>query len=172
MLHALASLSPSSTQATALPQLDDNETLPVTSYLCRWKEPSKRKESNMPVSEAVFHKHVYGRERKYDRKPLEDFDPRPPDLRGKTEDHLKVFLTKVRGQGLGVLFFLTKNAGVGRPVNRSYILLLCHPRLSYNRGLKNSKKPCVCHLKNCVKLNNQQGIKIKVLCGILFGGTG
>ena len=101
MLHALASLSPSSTQATALPQLDDNETLPVTSYLCRWKEPSKRK-SNMPVSEAVFHKHVYGIERKYDRKPLEDFDPRPPNLRGKTEEHLKVFLTKVRGQGLAV----------------------------------------------------------------------
>ena len=33
---------------------------------------------------------------------MEDFDPRPSELRGKAKDNLKVFLSKVQGQGLGV----------------------------------------------------------------------
>ena len=56
----------------------------------------------MPISDAVFHKHVYGRQRKRELKPIEEFDPRPVDLRGKSKEHLKIFLDKVRGQGLGV----------------------------------------------------------------------
>ena len=52
----------------------------------------------MPISEAVFQKHVYGRQ----RKPIEDFDPRPLELCGKSMEHLKTYLSKVRGQGLGV----------------------------------------------------------------------
>ena len=56
----------------------------------------------MPMSKAVFQKHVYGRQRKHELKPIEDFDPQPIELRGKSMEHLKTFLSKVRGQGLGV----------------------------------------------------------------------
>ena len=56
----------------------------------------------MPISKAVFQKHVYNRQRKHELNPIEDFDPRPVELRGKSMEHLKTFLGKVRGQGLGV----------------------------------------------------------------------
>ena len=52
--------------------------------------PRKRKESNLTVSESVFHKHVYGREHKHELKSMEDFDPRPNDERGKAKDNLKI----------------------------------------------------------------------------------
>ena len=104
LLHALASLTSSHRQhvSDSPTQSDDEEALPITSYLCQWNAPRKRKESNMPISEAVFQKHVYGRQRKRELKPIEDFDPRPVELRGKSTQHLKMFLSKVRGQGLGV----------------------------------------------------------------------
>ena len=85
---------------------DEETALPITSYICQWNVPRKRKESNLPVAEAVFHKHVYGRQRKNMLKPIEDYDPRPNDLRGKAKDYLKTFLSKVRGQGLGVSLLL------------------------------------------------------------------
>ena len=52
----------------------------------------------MPISEAVFQKHVYGRQRKRELKPIEDFDRRP--LKGcvtskNTLSHTKTFLSKV-----------------------------------------------------------------------------
>ena len=56
----------------------------------------------MPMSEAVFQKHVYGRQRKHELKPIEEFDPRPVELHRKTIEHLKTLLGKVRGQGLGI----------------------------------------------------------------------
>ena len=104
LLHALASLIVAHIQQVGdIPvPLDDGEALPITSYLCQWNAPRKRKESNMPISEAVFQKHVYGRQRKRELKPIEDFDPRPLELRGKSMEHLKTYLSKVRGQGLGV----------------------------------------------------------------------
>ena len=87
--------------------LSDEETaVPVTSKLCQWNAPRKRKESNLPISEAAFRKHIYRRERKHNLKPLEDFDARPVDLRGDANDRLKLFLSKVRGDGLGVSLLL------------------------------------------------------------------
>ena len=56
----------------------------------------------MPISDAVFQKHIYGRQRKHELKAIEDFDPRPVDLRGKSKERLSTFLSNVRGQGLGV----------------------------------------------------------------------
>ena len=44
-------------------------------------------------------KNMYGRKRKNDLLPLEDFDPRPPESKGAK---LEEFLGKVRGKGLGV----------------------------------------------------------------------
>ena len=103
LLHALASLSPPGLNPHAQNISSDEETaLPVTSYLCKWNVPRKRKESSITISESVFHKHVYGRQRKHELKSLEDFDPRPVQLRGKAEGSLIKFLGKVRGQGLGV----------------------------------------------------------------------
>ena len=56
----------------------------------------------MPISKAVFQKHVYNRQRKHELNPIEDFDPRPVELRGKSMEHLETFLGKVQGQGLRV----------------------------------------------------------------------
>ena len=57
-----------------LPALsEDEEVLPIMSYLCQWNAPQKRKESNMPISEAVFQK--YDRQQKCELKPIENFDP-------------------------------------------------------------------------------------------------
>ena len=83
LLHALASLTVAHVQYVGdipVPLDDGEEALPITSYLCQWNAPRKRKESNMPISEAVFQKHVYGRQRKRELKPIEDFDPRPLEL--------------------------------------------------------------------------------------------
>ena len=71
----------------------DESTLPVTSYLCKWNAPRRRKESSLPISEAVFHKHVYGRQRKHTLKPIADFDPHLVHLRGQAN---------VKGSGIGV----------------------------------------------------------------------
>ena len=104
LLHALASLSPfdfnNGHQCSYLSDEDAPE--PVTSFLCKWNAPRKRKESNKTIAESVFEKHVYGRERKHNLKSLEDFNPLPESFRGKANDNLKIFLSKVCGQGLGV----------------------------------------------------------------------
>ena len=98
-------MCPSATESAEPNKLDEPEdepALPVTSFLCQWKAPKTRKESNLPISQTEFQKHIYGRQRKYERNSLEDFDPRPPELRGKTKDRLVTFLKDVQGQGLGV----------------------------------------------------------------------
>ena len=113
LLHCLAALTSTSSTANhkdpSLHQNNNNDddcnsesVLPITSYICQWKAPKKRKESNLPVSQADFQKHVYGRERKYKKKSLEMFDPRPPEFRGKTNELLKKFFKDVQGEGLGV----------------------------------------------------------------------
>jgi hypothetical protein len=75
---------------------------PVTSLLCQWNAPRKRKESNMQICNTNFQKHVYGRKRKHAVKPLTDFDPRPEELRGNSKEQLTAYLDKVWGQGIGV----------------------------------------------------------------------
>ena len=56
----------------------------------------------MTISDARFKKHVYGKKQKHTLKPLSDFDPRPVELRGNSKEQLKIYLDKVRGQGIGV----------------------------------------------------------------------
>lgn len=89
---------------------EEEESLPITSYLCQWIAPLKRKESNIAVSKAVFQKHVYGRQQKHQLKPIDDFDPRPTEERGKTKILLEKFLANVRGQGLGVSLLFDKES--------------------------------------------------------------
>jgi hypothetical protein len=104
LLHALLSLTAHRIGSVHNQEDNDsdNEALPITSYLCQWKQPRSRKESNMPVSSTEFRKHVYGRVRKHHLKSLEDFDPRPLELRGTAQERLKEFLSKIPGEDLGV----------------------------------------------------------------------
>ena len=109
LLHALSSLTAGHQQDVgSSPALSEEEALPVTSYLCQWNAPRKRKESAMPISKTTFRKHVYGRQQKHELKPIEDFDPRPIELRGKSTELLNTFLGKVQGQGLGVSLLFDK----------------------------------------------------------------
>ena len=104
LLHALVSLTPTSFEPPVANQPTSGEetALPVTLFLCQWNAPKKRKESNLSISEAVFQKHVYGRQRKHNIKEMIDFDPRPPHLRGNAKDQLKHYMDKVQGLGIGV----------------------------------------------------------------------
>ena len=52
-------------QPSTDPSGDDNECLSCTSYPCQWKQPKKQKESNLQMGDAIFEKHVLGREHKW-----------------------------------------------------------------------------------------------------------
>ncbi len=79
---------------------DEDDTVPVTSRPCQWKQPRKMKESSMRMGEAQFQKHVYGREKKRRLRQMEDFDPRPIEFRGTARDRLPQPLEKLRGEQL------------------------------------------------------------------------
>jgi len=55
---------------------DDQQPLPVTSFLCQWKQPKKRKESNSRIGEVQFKKHQFGPQKKK-QDSIEDLDLRP-----------------------------------------------------------------------------------------------
>ena len=84
-------------------------------------------------------KHVYGRQRKHELKPLEDFDPRPVELCGKAKDHLAKFLDKVRGQGLGVSLLLDKESQCWS----SHLHRFYQRQKYFERGLRSLRKVCV-----------------------------
>ena len=91
--------------------------MPVTSHLCQWKVPMKKKESTLEMSEVSFIKHEYGKEKKRAVEPLEDFDPRPMQFRGSACDHLPALLEKTHGeqQCISLLFvrpFVTGTAAL------------------------------------------------------------
>ena len=107
MLHALVAMTtagfkPQSTTVQTILADDEEEVMPVTSYLCQWKVPKKRKESNLPMSAAVFEKHDFQKQRKRRISPTEDFDPRPVECRGNAKSLLPTLLESVRGESLGV----------------------------------------------------------------------
>lgn len=80
----------------------ESEIMPVTSYLCQWKMPKKRKESNIPMSTAIFEKHDYQKKKKRKTSLTEDFDPRPEECRGITQTLLPALLDDVCGESLGI----------------------------------------------------------------------
>lgn len=57
-LHTLVALSPCSFQASNSSEETECHILPITSYECKWKKTSKRKESNLKISEGTFEKHT------------------------------------------------------------------------------------------------------------------
>ena len=72
----------------------------VTSQLCQWKAPKKRKESTLPVSDATFEKHDYTKPNKRKIKRMEDFDPRPQEFRGTVSSRLPELLRALQGEQL------------------------------------------------------------------------
>ena len=111
LLHSLVAMCPkqiSLTTDTSTPE----EPLPITSYACQWKQPKKRKESSLPVSNITFNKHMYGRQIKHRLKPLKNFDPRPAEYQGTAPQQLEKFLKEVQGKGLGISLLLDKDAQV------------------------------------------------------------
>ena len=113
LLHALvamcSTLPPLESTETAL---EESEPLPVTSFVCQWNQPRKRKESTLQMAEAPFQKPVYGRQRKHTLSPITDFDPRPVQYRGTAPALLQEFLEKVKGEGLGVSVLKDKDTQI------------------------------------------------------------
>ena len=122
LLHALVAMSPSFPSHSVMdPSTSEpeEEALPITSYVCQWKPPRKRKESTLQMSEATFHKPVYGREKRRSSKPLEEFAPRPPEYKNTTQGRLTEFLGKVHGKGLCVCpSYLTLHLSIGKMRHR------------------------------------------------------
>ena len=63
------------------------------------------------MADARFEKHVYGRERKHSMKPLEEFDPRPPESIGTATVQLQEFLVL---RLVGLKAFTSKSTDLGR----------------------------------------------------------
>ena len=60
------------------------------------------------MSDAVFHKHVYGRVPKHTLQCMEEFDPRPLELQNTARERLQDFLSKNSNQDLGVSVLFEK----------------------------------------------------------------
>jgi len=58
------------------------------------------------MGDAVFEKHVLGRECKRKVVAVEDFDPRPQKYRGTVKERVPVLLDKIRGEGLCISLLL------------------------------------------------------------------
>ena len=86
----------------------DDET-PVTSLPCQWKPPKQRKESTLPIAQARFEKHTFGKTKKRKYSLLEDFDPRPTQYRGTAKDHMPTLLDKIRGKSLCLSLLFDKS---------------------------------------------------------------
>lgn len=107
VLHALVAMTVKHFQvqpslSSTLDADGDSDAMPITSYLCQWKVPKKRKESKIPMSGAVFEKHDYHKQKKRKIDLVEEFDPRPVECRGTAATLLSAFLDTVRGESLGV----------------------------------------------------------------------
>lgn len=110
ILHALVALCPSLTPfqdgSSSHVVGDTEESLPVTSFLCQWKQPRKRKDSTLKTSEAKFEKHVYSRVNSRSFQEIEDFDPRPQEHRGTASVRLSTLLNKLQGKDLAISLLL------------------------------------------------------------------
>ena len=60
------------------------------------------------MSEAVFEKHEYSKQRKRKIQPVEDYDPRPPEFQGTASDRLPALLEEIQGEHLCVSLLFDK----------------------------------------------------------------
>lgn len=103
LLHALSALNTPSFKpgVTASDSDDEDETaVPCTSQPCHWKQPKKRKDSTLRLSDASFEKHDYAKPVKRKIRPVEDFDPRLVSFRNSAKSRLPDLLQKVKGEQL------------------------------------------------------------------------
>ena len=130
LLHALVAMTPSQ----FIDKVDiDEEDLPVTSYPCQWKPPRQRKQSNTRISDIHVEKHIFGKQKKIELLPLEEFDPRPQKYRQTAPSQLDRFLEKVRGKGLGVsLLFDSTTKYWANGDNATATALPCSADLCYS----------------------------------------
>ena len=142
VLHALVALTSSggsgfqlkpALPSTSLPDEED-EVMPITSYLCQWKVPKKRKESNLTMSAAVFEKHDYCKQKKRRVSLTEDFDPRPVDCRGSSASLLPALLDSIRGESLGVSLLFD-------PQYRQQTIPVTHKQVSQTSCGKSNRIP-------------------------------
>ena len=110
LLHALVALTPSVN--THGEEDSDDENPPVTSLPCQWKPPRKQKAAAMKVSEAHFDKLDYGKGKKYTMECLENYDPRPEELRNTSAQRLPQLLNDIRGEGLCISLLLDSSTRV------------------------------------------------------------
>ena len=106
VLHALVAVTRNGqlqyTPNSTLPEMED-ESMPVTSKLCEWNIPQKRKESNQSMSTAVFMQHDYQKSNKRRVSLTEDLIQ---GLCSSEEMLIKSLLTdlleQVHGESLGI----------------------------------------------------------------------
>ena len=110
LLHALRALNNTHTFKPPGASVDGNasedEATPCTSQPCRWKAPTKRKESTLHLSDATFQKHEYSKPIKRKIQNMEDFDPRPESFRGSTQSRLPKLLKQLKGEQLCISLLL------------------------------------------------------------------
>ena len=161
VLHALAAMTP--VEFHLRPNLPPNSdvsdsSLPITSYPCQWKRPKKRKESNLPMSEARFHKHEFGKPKKRQVKSVEDFDPRPPEFRGKAAENLPTLLDAVRGHGLCISLLLDPRLRYWTGADSA---ATCSSPSSANRPSLHSLKNTVVAFKESLAVSDEKIIEIE-----------
>ena len=109
ILHALCAIQsgPTPSKCSDLAAEAEDEPLPVTSYICRWRQPRQRKESDQRVRDVEFEKHIYGRPKKHHLASTVDFDPRPDMYKGTASSNLRQLLDSMKSvkhtHGLSVL---------------------------------------------------------------------
>ena len=112
LLHALVALCPTEIDSTAKLGEDNSSSVqpvPITSLECQWSKPRCRKDSKVEVSNVSFKKHVYGRQRKHELEPINDFDPHPHEYKGTASQKLRCFLEAMKGKDLGVSVMFDEN---------------------------------------------------------------
>ena len=100
VLHCLVALRghkfmTPATESTSELSGDDDQPLPITSFACQWKQPKKRKETNLKISDADFSKHQFG-DRKRTYESMNEYDPRPVSFRYTAAHALPRLLESVR----------------------------------------------------------------------------
>ena len=167
VLHALVAMTTVGFQVQPTPSDspladEEDETLPVTSYLCQWKVPRKRKESNLQMSGNAFEKHDYCKPKKRRLELTEDFDPRPENLRGNANSLLPGPLDSVHGESLGISLLFDQHychtTAEIDDVAISDIATLKHSILSFK--------------ESCLFMKSRKSVQTwKLLCGIIAQKT-
>lgn len=117
LLHALTAICSARNpfqivSAAHVENEEEDSALPITSFICQWVKPRKRKESSAKISESEFLKHVYGRTVKHELKTICSYDPRPAEYRGNSSARLGPYLEKVRSVDIGMSVLLDESMQV------------------------------------------------------------